>query len=178
MYKKIIGLFCVGLMATVVGCGSSHPPLTIVTGTVTYDGEPLADATVAIMPDGGDGTARPADGITDAEGNFTLVTTFPDGGIVDGAAEGAYTLRVVKYEPVEMPTDEGEPPADGSDPSQEMMAMMGDDLDVANTSLINDVVGIAYSTDTRWNNKCSVGAIESPSTLKITLNSDGSGKIE
>ena len=48
MYKKIIGLFCVALMVTLVGCGASHPPLTIVTGTVTYDGEPLADATVAI----------------------------------------------------------------------------------------------------------------------------------
>ena len=46
MYKKIIGLFCVALMVTVVGCGASHPPLTIVTGTVTYDGDPLADATV------------------------------------------------------------------------------------------------------------------------------------
>ena len=51
MYKKIIGLFCMALMVTLVGCGASHPPLTIVTGTVTYDGEPLADATIAIMPD-------------------------------------------------------------------------------------------------------------------------------
>jgi len=178
MYKKIIGLFCVALMVTVVGCGASHPPLTIVTGTVTYDGEPLADATIAVMPDGGDGTAKPADGTTDAQGNFTLVTTFPDGAIVDGAVQGDYTLRVVKYEAVEMPTDEGEPPADGADPAAEMMAMMGDNMDVPSTSLINEIFGLAYSTDSRWDNKCSVGAIESPTTLKITLNSDGSGKIE
>ena len=178
MYKKIIGLLCVALMVTVVGCGSSHPPLTVVTGTVTYDGEPLADATVAVMPDGGDGTAKPADGKTDKNGNFTLVTTFPDGGIVDGAVEGDYTLRVVKYEAVEMPTDEGEPPADGADPASEMMAMMGDDLDVSNPSLINEVFGLAYSTNTGWKNNFTVGAIESPTTLKITLSSDGSGKIE
>ena len=178
MYKKIIGLFCVALMVTLVGCGASHPPLTVVTGTVTYDGEPLADATVAIMPDGGDGTSKPADGKTDAQGNFTLVTTFPDGAIVDGAVEGDYTLRVVKYEAVEMPTDEGEPPADGADPASEMMAMMGDNMDMPDTSLINSVFGLAYSTDNRWINKFSVGAIESPTTLKITLSSDGSGKIE
>jgi len=178
MYKKIIGLFCVALMVTLVGCGASHPTLTIVTGTVTYDGEPLADATVAVMPDGGDGTSKPADGVTDASGQFKLTTTFPDGAIVDGAVEGSYTLRVVKYEKVDMPTDEGEPPADGSDPASEMMAMMGDDLDVSNPSLINEVFGLAYSTDSRWSNKCSVGAIESPTTLNITLSSDGSGKIE
>ena len=178
MYKKIIGLFCVALMVTLVGCGASHPPLTIVTGTVTYDGEPLADATVAVMPDGGDGTAKPADGKTDKNGNFTLVTTFPDGGIVDGAVQGDYTLRVVKYEAVEMPTDEGEPPADGADPAEEMMAMMGDDMEIASTSLINETFGLAYSTDTRWDNTCAVGALESPTTLKITLSSDGSGTIE
>ena len=137
MYKKIIGLFCVALMVTLVGCGASHPPLTIVTGTVTYDGEPLADATVAVMPDGGDGTSKPADGVTDASGQFKLRTTFPDGAIVDGAVEGSYTLRVVKYEKVDMPTDEGEPTAVGSDPASEMMDMMGDDLDVAHPSLIN-----------------------------------------
>ena len=178
MYKKIIGLFCVALMATVVGCGASHPPLTIVTGTVTYDGEPCADATISIMPDGGDGTTKPADGKTDAEGNFALVTTFPDGTVVDGAVEGTYTLRIVKYEKVDLPTGEGEAPADDADPASEMMAMMGDDLDMSNPSLINEAFGLAYSTDNRWNNKCSVGAIENPTTLKITLNSDGSGKIE
>lgn len=178
MYKNIIGLFCVVLMVTLVGCGASHPPLTIVTGTVTYDGEPLADATVAIMPDGGDGTSKPADGMTDASGQFTLKTTFPDGEIIDGAVEGSYTLRVVKYEKWDVPSDEGEPPADGGDPASEMMAMMGDNLEADNPSLINEVFGMAYSTDSRWNNKCSVGAIDSPTSLTITLTSDGTGKIE
>jgi len=183
MYKKIIGLLCVALMVTVVGCGSSHPPLTVVTGTVTYNGKPLADATVAIMPDGGDGTAKPADGKTDADGNFSLGTTFPDGARIEGAVEGAYTLRVVKYKEVDLPDDEGEPPADGADPASEMMAMMDNDLNMESTSLINEIFGYAYTTDKGWNNKCSVGAIESPTTLKITLNSKtltskGTGKIE
>ena len=177
MYKKIIGLFCVALMVTVVGCGASHPPLTIVTGTVTYDGEPLADATIAVMPDGGDGTAKPADGKTDKNGNFTLVTTFPDGEIVDGAVEGTYTLRVVKYEEIDLPNNEGGPPADGADPASEMMAMMGDGLNVESSSLIHEIFGFAYSTDKNWNNKCTVGTIASRTTFNITLSSDGWGKI-
>ncbi len=178
MYKKIIGLFCVALMVTVVGCGASHPPLTVVTGTVTYDGEPLAGATVAIMPDGGDGIARPADGKTDDQGNFSLVTTFPDGAIVNGAVEGPYTLRVVKLEEMDVAEGDGSPPADDADPASEMMSMMGDDLMTDTKSLINEKYNLSYSTDSGWNNKCVVGAIESPTTFTITLNSDGRGTIE
>jgi len=44
--------------------------------------------------------------------------------------------------------------------------------------LINTQFNVAFSVGTGWNNKFSVGAIESPTTLKITLNSDGTGKIE
>jgi hypothetical protein len=182
MYKKIIGLFCVALMVTIVGCGESHPALTIVTGTVTYDGKPLADATVAIMPDGGDGTAKNAVGDTDAEGKFTLATTFPTSGSVAGAVQGNYVLRVFKFEKVDIEIESGEPPADGADPSSEMMAMMNpdsDDLDPGGAeSLINNSFNLTYSTGSGWDNKCVVGAIESPTTFKITLNSNGTGKIE
>jgi hypothetical protein len=182
MYKKIIGLFCVALMVTIVGCGESHPPTSIVTGTVTYDGKPLADATVAIMPSGGDGAAKNAEGDTDAEGKFTLATTFPTIGSVAGAVQGTYVLRVFKFEKVDIESDSGEPPADGADPSAEMMSMMNpdsDDLDPGGAnSLIHNAFNLTYSTGSGWDNQCVVGAIESPTTFKITLNSDGTGKIE
>ena len=186
MYKKIIGLFCVALMATVVGCGSSHPPLTIVTGTVTYDGEPLADAVISIMPESGGGwdattsaSPRPASGKSDAEGKFKLTTTFPDGAIVDGAVEGDYTVLVIKLEEMEIEEGDGnEPPVDGADPSAQMMSMMDDDLNTGTKSLILEKFGLSYVTDKDWSNKCSVGALDTPSILNITLNSNGKGKIE
>jgi hypothetical protein len=183
MYKKIIGLFCVALMVTVVGCGVSRPPLTVVTGTVTYDGEVLANASISIMPSAGDGTARNASGITNAEGKFTLVTTFPDGELVDGAYSGTYTLRVVKYEKVDVVGEESGPPEDGFDPAEEMMSMMsargGDDITMPGPkSLIHEKFSAVYSTDSNWDNNCEVGAIESPTTLTITLKSDGTGTIE
>jgi hypothetical protein len=147
-----------------------------VTGTVTYDGKPLTDATVAIMPDGGDGTAKPADGKTDKNGNFTLVTTFPDGEIVDGSFEGDYTVRVVKYEAMEMPTDEGEPPADGADPAAEMMALFDDELGfIPPKSLINEKFGLAYSIDSDWDNSCVV--VGPLTTFTVMLNSQGTGRI-
>jgi hypothetical protein len=184
MYKKIIGLFCVALMVTVVGCGVSRPPLTVVTGTVTYDGEVLANASISIMPSAGDGTARNAGGITNAEGKFTLVTTFPDGGRIDGAFEGTYTLRVVKYEEVDVVVetlDENtDPTAEMSDPAAEMTAMMGAEGEdsIGPKSLINEEFGALFANGAGWDNEFDVGAIESPKTLTITLNSDGTGTIE
>jgi hypothetical protein len=177
MYKKIIGLFCGALMVMVVGCGSSHPPLTIVTGTVTYDGKPLEDATVAILPDGGDGTTKPAGGKTDAQGNFTLATTFPDGVTIAGVGEGSYMLCVSKFLKVEIEEIVGDPDIDGEMYAEEMEEMEAMEDEVSQ-SLINEQFNVAYSAGTGWNNQFSVGAIESPTTLKITLNSDGTGKIE
>jgi hypothetical protein len=155
----------------------SFKRLTEVSGVVTYDGIPLADATIVIYPHRGDGTTKPADSKTDAQGNFSLTTTFSDGELLDGVFEGSYTLFVVKYEQMELPDYQGGPPADDAEPSNEMFAMMGDDLDPSSKSLIHEKFGGAYSTDKDWNNRCSVGANESPATLKITLSSDGVGKI-
>ena len=155
----------------------SYKRLIEVGGVVTYDGKPLADATIVIYPDGGDGTSRPADGKTDAQGNFSLTTTFSDGEIMDGAFKGSYRLFVVKYEEMELADDQGGPPEDGGGTSSEMFAMMGDNLDLSSKSLINEKFGGVYSTDKDWNNRFLVGANESPATLKITLSSDGVGKI-
>jgi hypothetical protein len=178
MYKKIIGLFCGALMVMVVGCGSAHPPLTIVTGTVTYDGKPLDDATVALIPNVGDGTTKPASGTTDAQGNFTLTTTYPDGEHIAGAGEGGYMMLVSKYPKVEADEALAVDVDDDEAMEEQMTADAMEMEDEGPESLINTQFNTAYSTGTGWDNKCSVGAIESPTILKITLNSNGTGKIE
>ena len=184
MHKKLIGLFCVALMVTIVGCGASKPPLTTVSGTVSYDGKPLDGATVSLTPDGGDGTQRPANGITDGDGNFTLTTVFPDGEIVDGAVEGNYTVRVTKLIESEMPEGDAGPPSEDQDPSAEMMAMMGgmdeNGNPMINTaeSLINEVFGLPYQISQAWQNKCAIGPVETAASLKITLSSSGTGTVE
>jgi hypothetical protein len=86
-----IGLLCVVVM---VGCtDTSDRPATVkVTGTVTYNGEPVPGATVAFSPKAKDGHA--AAGTTDDSGNFTL-STFGSG---DGAVPGSYYVGVSKFE--------------------------------------------------------------------------------
>lgn len=59
-----------------------------VTGSVTYNGQPVADATISLHSEGKPGSfAR-----TDSDGNFS-VNTYAEG---DGAPAGTYTLTVTK----------------------------------------------------------------------------------
>ncbi|HVW02068.1 MAG TPA: carboxypeptidase-like regulatory domain-containing protein [Planctomycetaceae bacterium] len=60
------------LCIAAVGCSSSSagPQLAAADGTVTYQGHPLADATVLVAPEKG----PVATGVTDLDGHFTLST--------------------------------------------------------------------------------------------------------
>ena len=72
--SSTLGLLCglAVLTTSMVGCGSNseYPPLGSVTGVVTLDGQPLADADVTFQPDG---EGRAAIGTTDSQGRYELV---------------------------------------------------------------------------------------------------------
>jgi hypothetical protein len=89
---------CVVLAAIVLaGCGSSGgAPTSKVTGVVTYKGTPVADAGVTFTPEKG----RPASGITDAAGKFTLSTFAKDDGAVPGLHKVAVTPNASQIEPM------------------------------------------------------------------------------
>ena len=89
MRQKAMRLGVVLGLAWVVGCGGSGTPPTVkVTGTVTYNGNPLEGVNVGFIPDGEGG--RPASGTTDASGKFTL-STFESG---DGAVVGKHLVAI------------------------------------------------------------------------------------
>ena len=85
-------LLMVGI-ALCVGCpqGVDHPPTHPVTGTVTYNGDPVEGANVTFVATGG---GQGAAGVTDASGKYTL-TTFASG---DGAVAGKYGVKIFKFE--------------------------------------------------------------------------------
>lgn len=85
-----VGVLAVAL--AVVGCGPSGPVLTPVNGVVTLEGEPLEGAVVLFQPEEG---GKPATGLTDAAGAFTL-TTFEPG---DGAQVGVNSVAITKELP-------------------------------------------------------------------------------
>jgi hypothetical protein len=74
------------------GCGgSAHPDVVPVSGTVTFQGQPLAGAQVVFH---NDKSPRAASGETDAQGKFKL-TSFEPG---DGATIGEYRVSVSKIQ--------------------------------------------------------------------------------
>src|SRR3954454_24917599 len=84
------------IVAIVIGCsgggGENHPPTKPVKVTVTYKGQPVADATVTFINQEGD--AAPAYGKTDAQG-VAKMKTYVEG---DGAVPGPHKVTITKTE--------------------------------------------------------------------------------
>lgn len=96
-HALVPGCALIGMLLT-LGCSSSadkwtemRPKVVPVTGTVLYNGQPLANATVTFT---NSSAGRSAFANTDANGNFTL-TTFKSG---DGAVPGLQQVTVRKSE--------------------------------------------------------------------------------
>jgi len=98
-------LLAIAVSGLLQGCGDSGPPrlpVYKVTGKITFNGNPVADADVTFSPRDKQAVAS---GRTDKDGKFTL-TTYVAG---DGAAEGGYSVLVTKSRP----TNAAKPPAHG-----------------------------------------------------------------
>jgi hypothetical protein len=93
-----------GAALLTVGCSGDRLATAPVTGTVYLDDKPLADALLTFMPERG----QTANGVTAADGKFTL-TTYREG---DGAIPGRHLVMVSKHEnppPKKATTSTGNP---------------------------------------------------------------------
>ncbi|MGL4941825.1 MAG: carboxypeptidase-like regulatory domain-containing protein [Thermoguttaceae bacterium] len=91
--KTSMRFFCVVLCSVFVaiaGCGADGVSVANVTGVVTYNGQPVADALVSFVPTQ---EGRGASGMTVADGSFVLLT---QGATQNGAMLGEYEVRVSK----------------------------------------------------------------------------------
>jgi hypothetical protein len=103
------------------GCGGATAPKlpdpVPVTGTVIIDSKPLADAIVTFVPDkGATATGLGANAVTDASGNFEVVTTFGKKAR-PGAIPGKYRVAISRLigptgSPVKL--EPGVPPANAA----------------------------------------------------------------
>jgi hypothetical protein len=88
------------VLLTCSGCGAKLPATQTVTGTVSYQGQPVEGATVMFSRDSRSiAKGEIAIGQTDAQGRFTLTTHF--GGETDakGVIAGEYEVTVSKQVP-------------------------------------------------------------------------------
>ncbi|MDR3110995.1 MAG: carboxypeptidase-like regulatory domain-containing protein [Planctomycetaceae bacterium] len=96
MTKKIFLIVSFLFVAVIIaGCSDGKIKTNGVTGTVTYDGSPLAGATVIFSPVT-DGQGNPAVGETDEKGVYVLQTILGNFGA--GTTPGDYTVTVTKTE--------------------------------------------------------------------------------
>lgn len=81
-------------LVLIVGCGGNSYEIAPASGTVTMDGEPLANVNVNFRPTGGNNPANPGPSSyakTDEQGNFTLLITTDDSG---GAVVGTHQVSL------------------------------------------------------------------------------------
>lgn len=102
------GVFALSL---VVGCGGPELPdyaekLVPVSGKITRGGEPLEGAQVFFVPVDNNGEA--ADGYTDAEGKYELITQKAG----PGAVPANYNVAISRFEVDGKPVPQDTPPAD------------------------------------------------------------------
>ena len=91
--------FVIAMLVCLAGCGGpEHPEVGRVSGVVTLDGQPLAEATVMFQPTNG----RASIATTDSAGKYSLI--YLDG--VPGAKLGAHTVIIR----TEIPGEDGQPP--------------------------------------------------------------------
>ena len=81
------------LFLSACGGGSDTPPLGAVSGVVTLDDKPLADAEVTFQPEKG----RPSLGKTDSQGNYTLAYTVNENGALIGPHQVIITTAVEAF---------------------------------------------------------------------------------
>lgn len=95
-----IGALLIVQGAALCGCGGQgdRPPLGAVRGTVTLDGQPLADAQVTFAPESG----RPSIGRTDSAGRYELTYVMA----TKGAKVGRHRV-FVDWAPVDADVEDG-----------------------------------------------------------------------
>ena len=93
MRNRVVAAVSIAVVAVAVGCGDGvedYPDMGTVTGTVTLDGKPLANAAVTFVPQG---ATRLSSASTDSDGYYELVYSVSK----NGAKTGEHKVRISTY---------------------------------------------------------------------------------
>ena len=113
--RNLLFFLTILIAVSLIGCGGSGAKLSTVkvTGIVTLDGAPVADASLIFVPKT-QGQGHSASGRTDADGRYQLTT--PDGKAGAGTTPGEYRVAITKTE-----LDSDAPPSDRGAPVRNLI---------------------------------------------------------
>jgi len=96
---QIVILGALVILSALVGCSQApETNLRPVRGVVTYREQSVAGAEVALIPSDSSSGTRPARGVSDRDGRFTVKTYFTPEVDDPGARAGDYTVTITKVE--------------------------------------------------------------------------------
>lgn len=78
-------LLCFTFVVCLIGCGSSGPPRAAISGTVTFEGEPVSQGTIAFLPTSD--TKGASTGSEIKEGKYSIAA-------VSGPTYGKYKVQI------------------------------------------------------------------------------------
>ena len=149
----------IAFAALLSGCGGSDAPsVAPVTGVVTYQGKPVAGATVNFIKEG---APRSGVGITNAEGRFQI-STFANN---DGAIIGDHVVTVVKKA---VTADLAQPTATGATP-EDMMKRMRAEAEKPAEKVKTDELPVKYANPTVSGLKAIVSPEASKNDFRFEL---------
>ena len=96
--------FAVGLLAVLSGCGGGSGELVATSGTVTLDGQPLANATVIFKPQANT-KGNGGSGQTDSSGRYEAMTPQGKKGLYPGTYKVVISRRLHKDGSVPRPDE-------------------------------------------------------------------------
>ncbi|WP_437205167.1 carboxypeptidase-like regulatory domain-containing protein [Planctomicrobium sp. SH664] len=102
-FRRGMACWSIVMLASLYGCGGAAPDRGTVSGTVTLNGTPAPRVTVIFHPENG----RPSQGLTDAEGKYTLSYTIYE----KGAMIGKHTVSIANASPDDGDTGPASQPA-------------------------------------------------------------------
>lgn len=143
-------------LSMTIGCGESGPSLGKVTGKVTLDGKPVANAIVSFVPEDG---RRASSATTNADGIYNLAYISQEGAVI-----GKHKVSVTSTPEATTQTMEDIP---SDDPRYaEMMQSRQSDY---NTGKVKEKIPASYNSKTELVYEVKSGS----NTIDLPLTSDG-----
>ena len=166
-----------GVMALVVsslGCGAETEDTNPVTGKITYDGKPLADARIRLEAAAG-GASRVYACDSKADGTFVIEAVF-SAETKQGAPVGKYKVLVGKFEKDTSQAENFDPDADEAMELEMVEQQTEDGPDV--TELASAKTQIHEKFNNSSTTPLTLEVVAGENVFTIDLKSDGTGTVK